>query len=75
MSSSAEWDWDWLRVAKTVSIFAQEPLSGEIRLQKSDHLQFYFWTALDRSNRRFKDTHAVDERPWEFHDMRGMMKW
>ncbi|UZP45297.1 hypothetical protein NXS19_013109 [Fusarium pseudograminearum] len=44
-------DEGWFTAASNVPIFRLEPACTEIRLRKSDHLQFYFWTALERTNR------------------------
>ncbi|QPC73098.1 hypothetical protein HYE68_003850 [Fusarium pseudograminearum] len=48
---TGEMDERWVTAASNVPIFRLEPACTEIRLRKSDHLQFYLWTALERTNR------------------------
>ncbi|KAF4446163.1 hypothetical protein F53441_10139 [Fusarium austroafricanum] len=71
--STADRDEDWLLASRQLVVFSRFCKTYEIRHQKDDHIQFYFWTALDRSNRRFKDVNDPNARLWEFHDMRGML--
>jgi 2-polyprenyl-6-methoxyphenol hydroxylase-like FAD-dependent oxidoreductase len=74
--STSDLDNDWLLAAsRRVSIFMNRSTSPNIRQQKDEHIQFFFWTALDRSNRRYKDVNAPNARLWEFHDMHGMLAW
>ncbi|EXL77973.1 hypothetical protein FOPG_07641 [Fusarium oxysporum f. sp. conglutinans race 2 54008] len=74
--STSDLDEDWLFAASSrVRIFMTLSSSPNIREYKDEHIQFFFWTALDRSNRRYKDIHAPNARLWEFHDMHGMLAW
>lgn len=74
--STSDLDEDWLLAASSrVRIFMSLSSSPNIREYKDEHIQFFFWTALDRSNRRYKDIHAPNARLWEFHDMHGMLAW
>jgi 2-polyprenyl-6-methoxyphenol hydroxylase-like FAD-dependent oxidoreductase len=74
--STSDLDEDWLLAASSrVRIFMTLSSSPNIREYKDEHIQFFFWTALDRSNRRYKDIHAPNARLWEFHDMHGMLAW
>ncbi|KAF5626066.1 hypothetical protein F52700_8781 [Fusarium sp. NRRL 52700] len=70
--STSNLDEDWLLAATNrVRIFKTLSSSPNIREYKDEHIQFFFWTALDRSNRRYKDIHAPNAQLWEFHDMHG----
>ncbi|KAF5023180.1 hypothetical protein F66182_4761 [Fusarium sp. NRRL 66182] len=65
-------DPEWLHASRYFLIFSVFPgayTHRDIKLRKNQHLQFFFWTALDRANRRFKDVQDPNERLWEFHDM------
>ncbi|KAF4970963.1 hypothetical protein FSARC_2066 [Fusarium sarcochroum] len=76
--STMEMDDDWLLTSRQIVVFYRsynKHINPGIRQQKDDHMQFFFWTALDRANRRWKDMHAPNQRLWEFHDMRGMLSW
>ncbi|KAF4434954.1 hypothetical protein FACUT_7614 [Fusarium acutatum] len=74
--STSNLDDDWLLAATSrVRIFKTLSNNPNIREYKDEHIQFFFWTALDRSNRRYKDIHAPNAQLWEFHDMHGMLAW
>ncbi|KAM5341857.1 hypothetical protein ACJ41O_014888 [Fusarium nematophilum] len=64
---------DWLRIADTLDIFTYNlPQDPSLRLgvieAKSQHIQFFFWTCLDRYNRR-------NALLWRLCDMQGMLRW
>ncbi|KAG5753434.1 hypothetical protein H9Q70_003938 [Fusarium xylarioides] len=68
--STSNLDEDWLVAATSrVRLFKTLSSSPNIREYKAEHIQFFFWTALDRSNRRYKDVDAPNAQLWEFHDM------
>jgi hypothetical protein len=73
--STSNLDEDWFAATSRVRIFKTLSSSPNIREYKAEHIQFFFWTALDRSNRRYKDIHAPNAQLWEFHDMHGMLAW
>ncbi|RGP74157.1 hypothetical protein FSPOR_1852 [Fusarium sporotrichioides] len=70
-------DDEWREVVQTVPIFQSQPGNlAETEQRKSDHLQFYFWTALDRSNRYWENRHVQydgmeSQGLWHSEDMRG----
>ncbi|WAO87563.1 Hypothetical protein NCS54_00487600 [Fusarium falciforme] len=72
-------DENWVDASQEVLIFThQVPESDDekVRLldKKSEHFQFYFWTALDRARRLNKPLDG-SVRLWEYHDLPGMLIW
>ncbi|RSL96632.1 hypothetical protein CDV31_013405 [Fusarium ambrosium] len=72
-------DENWVIASREVLIFThQVPESDDEKMRllnkKSEHFQFYFWTALDRA-RRFNEPLDGSVRLWEYHDLVGMMLW
>ncbi|KAF4462312.1 hypothetical protein FALBO_10892 [Fusarium albosuccineum] len=68
--STQDVDDDWFVASRNVDIFMEKPelpISHVLLGRKKEHLQYYFWTALDRNNR------AHGGREWDFHDMHGML--
>ncbi|KAJ3521748.1 hypothetical protein NM208_g13152 [Fusarium decemcellulare] len=68
--STKDADDDWFIASRNVEIFMEKfepPISHVLLGRKKEHLQYYFWTALDRNNR------AHGGRQWDFHDMHGML--
>ncbi|KAJ4118771.1 hypothetical protein NW768_010833 [Fusarium equiseti] len=67
----------WVMAAYQVPVFIEPSSTHNLLEQKSSHIQFYFWTALDRSNRTFwtPDQRFGWKLGWKARDMRGIMRW
>lgn len=70
-------DINWIKATQQVPLFTQPCNTYDLLEQKSKHIQFYFWTALDRSNRTFwtPDQRFGWKLGWKRHDMLGIMRW
>ncbi|EEU37800.1 uncharacterized protein NECHADRAFT_88231 [Fusarium vanettenii 77-13-4] len=72
-------DEDWIDASQEVLIFThQVPDSDDEKMRllnkKSEHFQYYFWTALDRDG-RFNQPFDGSEYLWEPFDIRTMRIW